>query len=116
MNVVLLSEEVGRLEINTERGDDKFFCVCDPFDGSYLFKRGIPDFWYSSLSFYDEEFNSLCCAVGDGFQRKIAFASEKGAFIAELAGDKLEHKIPAQPGIPRADGQETYGGLRRCLD
>ena len=97
MNVVLLSEEVGRLEINAEKGGDRFFCVCDPFDGSYLFKRGIPDFWYSSLSFYDEQFDMLTCAVGDCVPRKIAFASEKGAFIADLEGDRLGHKFQLSP-------------------
>jgi len=96
-SVVLLSEEVGRLEINAGKGGPKFFCVCDPFDGSYLFKRGIPDFWYSSLSFYDEQFDMLSCAVGDGVQRKIAFASEKGAFIADLEGEGLGHKFQLSP-------------------
>jgi fructose-1,6-bisphosphatase/inositol monophosphatase family enzyme len=106
-NVVLLSEEAGRLEINPEKGGAKFFCVCDPFDGSYLFKRGIPDFWYSSLSFYDEQFNSLCCAVGDGVQRKIAFASEEGAFIADLAGDRLGHKFELSPEYREQMGRKA---------
>ena len=96
-SVVLLSEEAGRVEINPDAGGDKLFCVCDPFDGSYLFKRGIPDFWYSSLAFFDEAFNPVCCAVGDGVQRKIAFASGKGAFIAELAGDRLAHRFQLGP-------------------
>jgi fructose-1,6-bisphosphatase/inositol monophosphatase family enzyme len=69
------------------------YCVCDPFDGSYLFKRGIPDFWYSSLAFYSEDFTPACCAVGDGVQRKIAFANGGGAFIADLVGGRLEHRF-----------------------
>ena len=106
-NVVLLSEEVGRLEINPDAGGDRFFCVCDPFDGSYLFKRGIPDFWYSSLSFYNEQFDMLCCGVGDGVQRKIAFASEKGAFIADLAGDRLEHRFQLNPEFRERMGRKA---------
>jgi len=96
-SVVLLSEEAGRVEINAGAGGDKLYCVCDPFDGSYLFKRGIPDFWYSSLAFFDHAFNPVCCAVGDGVQKKIAFASENGAFIAELAGDNIAHKFQLSP-------------------
>jgi fructose-1,6-bisphosphatase/inositol monophosphatase family enzyme len=110
-NVVLLSEEAGRLEINAEKGGQRLFCVCDPFDGSYLFKRGIPDFWYSSLSFYDEQFHPLCCAVGDGVHRKIAFASEEGAFIADLAGDRLEHKFELSP-----DYREQQMGRKHMED
>ena len=52
--IILLSEEAGRVEINAGAAGEKVYCVADPFDGSYLFKRGIPDFWYSSLSFFDE--------------------------------------------------------------
>jgi len=110
-NVVLLSEEAGRLEINADRGGDRLFCVCDPFDGSYLFKRGIPDFWYSSLSFYDEQFNMLCCAVGDGVHRKIAFASEKGAFSADLAGERLEHKFQLGPAYRERMGRKHVEGF-----
>jgi fructose-1,6-bisphosphatase/inositol monophosphatase family enzyme len=95
--VVLLSEEAGRLEINTDKNGDKLYAVCDPFDGSYLFKRGIPDFWYSSFALFDHNFNALCCAVGDGVHRKIAFASDKGAFIGDLAGDSLDHKFKLGP-------------------
>ena len=69
------------------------YAVSDPFDGSYLFKRGIPDFWYSSLAFYDADVQPLTCAVGDGVQRKIAFASEAGAFAADLQGDQLVHRV-----------------------
>ena len=91
--VIILSEEAGRKEINLGADGPKMYCVCDPFDGSYLFKRGIPDFWYSSLAFYSADFTPACCAVGDGVQRKIAFANENGAFIADLADGQLRHKF-----------------------
>lgn len=91
--IILLSEEAGRVEINATASGKKLFCVADPFDGSYLFKRGIPDFWYSSLAFFDEDFNPLSCCVGDGVHHKIAFASEKGSFIADIQGGRLVHKF-----------------------
>jgi fructose-1,6-bisphosphatase/inositol monophosphatase family enzyme len=105
--VVLLSEEAGRKEINPAAAGAKMYCVCDPFDGSYLFKRGIPDFWYSSLAFYQEDFTPACCAVGDGVQRKIAFAGENGAFIADLAGDRLEHKFKLDAGYREMMGRKA---------
>jgi fructose-1,6-bisphosphatase/inositol monophosphatase family enzyme len=88
-----LSEEAGRVEINKDKGGEKLYVVCDPFDGSYLFKHGIPDFWYSSLAFFDTHFNPRSCAVGDCVSKKIAFANEKGAFIGELHEDRLLHEV-----------------------
>jgi len=89
--VVLLSEEAGRVPIG--EGDPAYYVVADPFDGSWLFKRGIPDFWYSSLSFFDTEFNPVCCCVGDAVPRNIAFADADGAYLAKLEGDRLEHEV-----------------------
>ncbi len=53
--IVMLSEEVGRLEINPGAKGEPLYAVCDPFDGSYLFKREIPDFWYTSLALYGKD-------------------------------------------------------------
>jgi len=88
-----LSEEAGTVEINHQATGEKYFVVCDPFDGSYLFKHGIPAFWYSSLAFFDSDMKPICCAVGDCFPRIIAFANQHGAFIAELHGEQLIHKV-----------------------
>lgn len=89
--VVLLSEEAGRVQIG--QGEPKYYVVADPFDGSWLFKRGIPDFWYSSLAFFAPSFNPVCCAVGDAVQRSIAFADKTGAYLARLEGDQLVRKV-----------------------
>ncbi len=91
--VILLSEEAGRVELLPDVSGPVLYAVSDPFDGSYLFKRGIPDFWYSSLAFYDADVQPLTCAVGDGVQCRIAFASEAGAFAADLQGARLVHRV-----------------------
>jgi len=105
--VVLLSEEAGRVEINKDSNGEPVYVVCDPFDGSYLFKHGIPDFWYSSLAFYDKNFAPLCCCVGDCVSRKIAYANNGGAFIVDLNEDgtpgkevRLDKKYREQMGRP----------------
>ena len=90
---LFLSEEAGTVEINQKASGQKYFVVCDPFDGSYLFKHGIPAFWYSSLALFDANMKPACCAVGDCFPQVIAFANENGAFIADLDGDRLLHKV-----------------------
>ncbi len=89
--VVLLSEEAGRVQIG--EGDPAYYVVADPFDGSWLFKRGIPDFWYSSLAYFDTDFNPVSCAVGDAVPRNIAFADASGAYIAKLDGSRLVNQV-----------------------
>ncbi len=88
-----LSEEAGRVEINADKKGDKYYVVCDPFDGSFLFKHGIPAYWYSSLALYNTDMTPACCAVGDCYPRVIAFANETGAYIADLEGDQLLHRV-----------------------
>ena len=91
--MVLLSEEAGRVDINADAGDVLRYAVADPFDGSFLFKHGIPAFWYSSLAFFGTDFEPLSCAVGDGVHRDIVFANDSGAYRAHLEGDRLAHKV-----------------------
>lgn len=88
-----LSEEAGHVEINEGQAGEKRYVVCDPFDGSYLFKHGIPDFWYSSLALYSADLKPLSCAVGDCITRKIAFANENGAFLGDLEGKQLARRV-----------------------
>ncbi|HYK90831.1 MAG TPA: inositol monophosphatase family protein [Acidobacteriota bacterium] len=57
IDAVMLSEEAGRMTIEPKnspqaaRGIPVFF-VSDPFDGSMLYKRNIPAFWYTALAIY----------------------------------------------------------------
>ncbi len=90
---VFLSEEAGTVDLSADKQGDKYYVVCDPFDGSFLFKHGIPAYWYSSLALYDAGLKPRCCAVGDCYPRVIAFASDQGAFIADLEGDQLLHRV-----------------------
>jgi fructose-1,6-bisphosphatase/inositol monophosphatase family enzyme len=78
--LVLLSEEAGRVAVGD--GDPAYYAVADPFDGSWLFQRGIPAFWYSSMGLYDAAFEPVCCAVGDAVRGTVAFADADGAWLA----------------------------------
>ena len=91
--IVLLSEEIGRKEINPDAAGERMYCPSDPFDGSYLFKRGIPDFWYSALAFYNADFTPACCVVGDGVHRTVCFANETGAYTAKMSQTNLADKF-----------------------
>ncbi len=107
--VVLLSEEAGRVVIGD--ADPAYYVVADPFDGSWLFKRGIPDFWYSSLAFFDPQFNSVCCAVGDAVPRNIAFANDTGAYLGKLEGEKFTHCVKLDKEYRKAMGRPDVTDL-----
>jgi len=111
--LVLLSEEAGRVEIG-QGANEPVFVVSDPFDGSFLFKHGIPDFWYSSLAFYAPDFDPLSCVVGDAVPRRLAFANETGAYIGSLVGDHLEHCVKLDASyrdlMGRKHADTTEGG------
>lgn len=112
--VVMLSEELGELKINEGAEGDMMYAVSDPFDGSYLFKRGIPDFWYSSLSLYTQDLEPLTCAVGDGVHKNIAFANESGAFIGELEGEELKYKVKLDKAYRDVMGRSDVTDLEKA--
>lgn len=88
-----LSEEVGTIDINKGAAGETLYVVCDPFDGSFLFKHGIPAYWYSSLAFYNADKTRACCAVSDCYPKVIVFANENGAFRCELDGERIVHRV-----------------------
>ena len=53
--IIMLSEETERVEINLDADGESMYCVSDPFDGSWLFKRQLPLWWYSSLAFFKKD-------------------------------------------------------------
>ena len=103
---LFISEEAGKVVINGSKMGEKIVVISDPFDGSYLFKRGIPDFWYSAMAMYDQGLNPLSCAVGDCVTRKIAFANEKGAVLADLNEEHLTHKVKLDRQYRKSMGRD----------
>ncbi len=68
------------------------YCVSDPFDGSWLFKRQLPLWWYSSPAFFKHDFTPISTATGDVNQNLIAYADRTGAYLVTVEGDKLTGK------------------------
>ncbi len=57
IDAIMLSEEAGRMVIESKNSPQAalsrpVFFVSDPFDGSMLYKRNIPAFWYTALAIY----------------------------------------------------------------
>jgi len=90
--IVMLSEESERVEINLDTGGEPLYCVSDPFDGSWLFKRQLPLWWYSSLAFFKQDFTPVSTATGDVNQNLIAFSDETGAYLVTVKNDQLVDK------------------------
>jgi fructose-1,6-bisphosphatase/inositol monophosphatase family enzyme len=90
--IIMLSEESERVEINLDAAGEPLYCVSDPFDGSWLFKRQLPLWWYSSLAFFKKDFTPLSTATGDVNQNLIAFADQSGAYLVTSQGNKLINK------------------------
>ena len=94
IDAVMLSEEVGRMKIKSSglplKGRDiPIFFVSDPFDGSLLYKRNIPAFWYTALAIYNrperiEEAEPLTAVVVDLTSRLTQFCDSKGSYEGTL--------------------------------
>jgi len=90
--IVMLSEESDRVEINLDAGGEQLYCVSDPFDGSWLFKRQLPLWWYGSLAFFAKDFTPISTATGDVNEHLIAYADEECAYLVRVEGDQLVNK------------------------
>jgi len=90
--IIMLSEESDRVDINLDTEGDPMYCVSDPFDGSWLFKRQLPLWWYTSLAFFQKDFTPVSTATGDVNQNTIAYADESGAYLVTSKGNQLVDK------------------------
>jgi len=110
---VFLSEEAGRLELaGSEDGpDEAIYFVSDPFDGSLLYKRRIPAFWYTLLAIYGMDGRPRCAAVGDCIEWIVDFANEERAFSSKVRAGQLVEVTESKPTGTTELGQafiETY--------
>jgi fructose-1,6-bisphosphatase/inositol monophosphatase family enzyme len=90
----ILSEELGEKEIvpssKNEEFPEEIYFVSDPFDGSLLYKRGIPAFWFTSLAIYDKkEAKVKTAVVGDCRTREVWFTTSNGAFEGRFKNGEL---------------------------
>lgn len=92
-SLILLSEELQRKEFQGK--SEPIYAVCDPFDGSALYRRRIKAFWFTALAIYDLRGIPLAAAVGDILAGKVEFFTPQGSFVAPI--DNLEHRRPLKP-------------------
>ena len=115
VQATVLSEEAQRLEVASERRqeglDEPIYFVSDPFDGSLLYKRNIPAFWFTSLAIYSLDGQPKCAAVGDCIEGTVDFADSSGAYTGRFSGEELADVTPLNPAETTELSQaflETY--------
>ena len=115
--VILLSEEAGKVDLTEGKQGEKIYGISDPFDGSWLYKRGLPFMQYSSLALFNSEFNPLTTVTGDVFNRDLAFANSNGAFMAKLHGDQLKDvQILNEEYRIKRHGKPASGLNKACVE
>ncbi|MCS7223847.1 MAG: hypothetical protein NZ959_04745 [Armatimonadetes bacterium] len=91
--ILVLTEEAGEVTFGNDSVEAVVFC--DPFDGSALYRRGIPAFWYTALGVYSPDGKPISAAVGDGLTFQIVYTDGRNAYQTNL--DTIRKKVPVQP-------------------
>ncbi|MFC2075667.1 inositol monophosphatase family protein [candidate division KSB1 bacterium] len=94
----ILSEEAGDKPLETGADDDDWvYFISDPFDGSLLYKRQIPAFWYTALAIYDSGGDVITAAVGACASRTVDYCDPTGAYTGHFVGGELKEVKPVKP-------------------
>ena len=76
-------------------GEPEYIVVVDPFDGSGLYRRGIPAEWWSVASYFDAGGNPLGAAAVDILRGELYVAGEDGVTVGSLDGEFREMATPS---------------------
>lgn len=109
LNCLFLSEECGEKDFKGE--GERVVVVSDPFDGSLLYKRQIPAFWFTTLAVLKENGQGISAVVGDCAARQVDFSDGNKAYTARLNRGQLEGLRPAKKNSTKELGKaflETY--------
>lgn len=97
----VLSEEAGALKLEGGKPakglEDEIIFISDPFDGSLLYKRQIPAFWFTTLAIFSPDGAAKCCVVGDCAARSVDFCDATTSYTARLAQGGLVNVKELKP-------------------
>ena len=68
-------------------GEPEYIVVVDPFDGSGLYRRGIPAEWWSVASYFDCAGTPLGASALDILRGDLYTASVEGVSVGQVNGD-----------------------------
>jgi fructose-1,6-bisphosphatase/inositol monophosphatase family enzyme len=101
VRATVLSEEAGRLTVAEGRPapglDEEVIVISDPFDGSLLYKRRIPAFWFTTLAIYSPDGQVKCAVVGDCAARQVDFCDARRSYTARLVKGQLADLTELKP-------------------
>jgi len=97
IDAIMLSEEAGRLVIKPKNRPQQamsmpIYFVSDPFDGSMLYKRNIPAFWYTALAIYSRPeivagAQPLTAVVVDLVSKLVQYCDTQGSYEGTISVD-----------------------------
>jgi len=107
IDAVVLSEEVGSKKIEPRCApevelDRPIYFVSDPFDGSLLYKRNIPAFWYSALAIYTrppkaELAEPLAAVVVDCSGGEVSFCDVHHSYLGRFGAEGVKNAELVKP-------------------
>jgi fructose-1,6-bisphosphatase/inositol monophosphatase family enzyme len=110
IDAIMLSEEAGRMVITPRSAPRSalaapIFFVSDPFDGSMLYKRNIPAFWYTALAIYSrpakiESAEPLTAVVVDLVSKLVQYCDSQGSYEGTIdAAGRVSNRRQLKPNL-----------------
>ena len=117
---IVLTEEAGRLEFGKQLADnpETLYFICDPIDGSALYRRQIPAFWLTAFGIWDKTGKPVAGLVANLITGQIDFADSQHAYTAVIKNNKVCRLQTIQPSsVTRISDAyvETYLMKPPCL-
>jgi len=111
----LLSEEAGQTTMGgpsarAGAGSEPVYVIMDPFDGSLLYRRGIPAHWFSALAIYGQDGQPRAAGVTDHITGEIILAEPAGVVRIPRPGARPVPVHPARTASLDGAFLETYLG------
>lgn len=109
----LLSEEAGETTMagrsaRSGAGSEPVYVIMDPFDGSLLYRRGIPAHWFSALAIYGQDGQPRAGGVTDHITGEIILAEPAGVVRIPRPGARPVPVHPARTASLDGAFLETY--------
>ena len=86
--------EHGLIEIGGD-GPPQYLAACDPFDGSGLFRRGLPSEWWSVVTFYGLDRTPIMGGAVDILRKEMYIADRGGVTLVSLEDEARTPVLPS---------------------
>ena len=89
-----ISAQVFSEHYNIDSTNPDVFIVIDPFDGSSIYKHGLPHMWYVALGIFDKNHNPVFAGVSEIMANRIYFTRPDGSYVKFLYNDDEKKLVP----------------------